>query len=181
MGLTTSFESKLGLTRGDVTVALFLSVAALLGFVYTTFFEERETLVERRKLHALVARHDSILGVRNAERAVRTRDVEAAVAPADTAATWEPLTAVDAAKDHQEKKAREAASPGAREKQSGPVNINSAGKEALMDLPGVGEKTADAIIEMRTHLPFRQPEDLMNVKGIGEKKFAKMKEFVRVR
>jgi competence ComEA-like helix-hairpin-helix protein len=181
MGLTTSFESRLGLTRGDVTVALFLSLAAFLGFIYTTFFEERETLLERRKLHALVERHDSILGVRNTERTVRTREVEAAVAVSDTATAWEPLTAADAAKDHREKAVREAASPGARERSSGPININTAGREALMDLPGVGEKTAEAIIEMRAHIPFRTPEDLMNVKGIGEKKFAKMKEFVRVR
>ena len=50
-----------------------------------------------------------------------------------------------------------------------------------MNLPGVGEKTAAAIIEMRAHVPFRKAEDLMNVKGIGEKKFAKMKDLVRVK
>jgi competence protein ComEA len=179
MGLLTGFESRLGLTRGDVTVALFLSIAAFAGFIYTTFFEERESFQQRQKLHTLVARHDSILAIRNHERIVTTSEVESAVAVSDSAPAWEPLTAADAAIDRKEKVAQ-AASRG-KEAPSGPVNINAAGKEELMELPGVGEKTAEAIIEMRAHVPFRKPEDLMNVKGIGEKKFAKMKEQVRVR
>ena len=181
MGLLTGFESRLGLTRGDVTVALFLSIAAFLGFVYTTFFEERETVQQRRKLHALVARHDSILAVRNGERQVTVEEVETALAATDSAEPWKPLTIADAGRDEKENRARARSSSGGKEKPSGPVNINAAGKEDLMELPGVGEKTAAAIIEMRSHIPFRKPEDLMNVKGIVEKKFAKMKDLVRVR
>ena len=51
------------------------------------------------------------------------------------------------------------------------VNINSASREQLMTLPGIGEVTADAIIEYREQNPFARIEDIMNVSGIGEAKF----------
>lgn len=57
----------------------------------------------------------------------------------------------------------------------GLVNINTATAEELCSLPGVGEATAEAIIEDRAaNGPFSAPEDLMRVSGIGEKKFAKL-------
>lgn len=52
------------------------------------------------------------------------------------------------------------------------VNINTATAEELMTLKGIGEKKAEAIIEYReAHGPFESIEDLKNVKGIGEKVF----------
>lgn len=49
-----------------------------------------------------------------------------------------------------------------------PVNIQSAGKEALMTLTGIGPVTADRIIAYREeHGRFEKPEDLLNVSGIG--------------
>ncbi len=56
------------------------------------------------------------------------------------------------------------------------VNLNTATAEQLDSLPGVGAKMAARIIEYRQkNGPFRKVEDLMNVKGIGEKAFLKMK------
>ena len=56
------------------------------------------------------------------------------------------------------------------------VNINTAEAEELMELDGVGEKTAAAILAYRqAHGPFEQKEDLMEVDGIGEKTFAALK------
>ena len=51
------------------------------------------------------------------------------------------------------------------------VNINSASKEELMTLKGIGETTAEAIIEYRKENKFTKIEDIKNVKGIGDKKF----------
>ena len=49
------------------------------------------------------------------------------------------------------------------------VDINTAGLEELMSLPGVGEKRAQAILDYRAeHGPFRYVEDLIRVEGIGE-------------
>ena len=61
------------------------------------------------------------------------------------------------------------------------VNINSATSEELQTLSGIGEATAAAIIEEREQNgPFVSPEDLMRVSGIGEKKFAKVKDHICV-
>lgn len=64
---------------------------------------------------------------------------------------------------------------------SGLVNLNTAGSEELCSLPGVGEATAAAIMEDReSNGPFATPEDLMRVSGIGEKKFARIKDLICV-
>ena len=64
---------------------------------------------------------------------------------------------------------------------TGKVNINTAGKEVLMTLKGVGDKIADRIIEYRKAHPFRAPEDIMNVKGVGQKIFDANKERIVVK
>lgn len=51
----------------------------------------------------------------------------------------------------------------------GAVDINSASKEELMSLKGIGEKKAEAIIAQRKVHCFENVEALMQVKGIGEK------------
>ena len=61
------------------------------------------------------------------------------------------------------------------------ININTALTADLTSLPGIGEVTAERIIEYREKKKgFKKIEDLMNVKGIGEKKFAKIKDFIVV-
>lgn len=63
-----------------------------------------------------------------------------------------------------------------------PVDINTAGKEDLMMLPGVGEKTALRIIETRARLKgFKSANDLLMVKYIGEKKFEKLAGYIIVK
>jgi len=51
------------------------------------------------------------------------------------------------------------------------VNINTDSKKELVTLKHVGEKIADRIIEYRKDHPFAMPEDIMKVKGVGEKVF----------
>ncbi len=58
------------------------------------------------------------------------------------------------------------------------ININTASKRELMNLPGVGEKTADLIIEYRKNKKFRIPRDIMNINGIGPKKYEKMAPYI---
>ena len=73
------------------------------------------------------------------------------------------------------------ASAGSSDVGSSLVNINSATVEELDSLPGVGPSTAAAIVEDRdANGPFSSPEDLMRVSGIGEKKFAKLRDHVCV-
>lgn len=61
------------------------------------------------------------------------------------------------------------------------VNINTATNTELETLPGVGPALATRIIEYRQkNGPFKKIEDLMSVRGIGEKSFLKLKPLVTV-
>ncbi len=61
------------------------------------------------------------------------------------------------------------------------VNINTAGKEELMTLTGIGETRAEAILAYRRETGgFQAPEDLMQVEGIKEKTFEKLKDQITV-
>jgi competence protein ComEA len=61
------------------------------------------------------------------------------------------------------------------------VNLNTATAAQIATLPGIGEKAAQRIIEYREkNGGFKKPEELMNVKGIGEKSFLKLKALITV-
>lgn len=64
---------------------------------------------------------------------------------------------------------------------SAPVNLNTATSVELQTLPNIGPATAARILEYRQkNGGFKKIEDLMNVKGIGEKSFLKLKPLVIV-
>jgi competence protein ComEA len=64
---------------------------------------------------------------------------------------------------------------------SGKVNINAASVEQLTTLPGVGAKLAARIVEHRQKSgPFKSVQELMNVKGVGEKNFEKLQPYLTV-
>src|SRR5262245_37456255 len=64
---------------------------------------------------------------------------------------------------------------------SAPVNLNTASVAQLEALPGIGMKTAERIVEYRQkNGAFKKVEDLMNVRGIGEKNFLKLKLMITV-
>ncbi len=59
------------------------------------------------------------------------------------------------------------------------VDINKAGMDELMTLPGIGEATANQIIEYRAQRGrFKSPDDLKQVKGIGDKKLAVIRKYI---
>jgi competence protein ComEA len=62
-----------------------------------------------------------------------------------------------------------------------PVNLNSATSAQIADLPGIGVKTAELVIQYRTkNGPFKKIEEIMNVRGIGEKSFLRIKDRLTV-
>ena len=65
---------------------------------------------------------------------------------------------------------------------TGLVNINTADAAALQQLPGVGPKTAERIVEHRAaHGPFRSVADLANIRGIGPRTVEQLRPLVTVR
>lgn len=171
MSLRSKLETALGLTRGDVTIALFVAATALFGFVWLTFFDDRLPERERLELLRLQARYDSIVAQREvAPLAAFERDVAADTLPAlqtvleENAAIPEPKPAVRR---------------GSKTQPAAPIDLNTAPKDVLVTLPGIGEKTAEAIVERRKHVPFRRAEDLLDVKGIGDRKLAKIRPFLK--
>lgn len=74
-----------------------------------------------------------------------------------------------------------AKAPAAKATATTPVNLNTATQAQLETLPGVGAKAAQRILEYRQkNGSFKKIEDLMNVKGIGEKAFLKLKPLLTV-
>lgn len=75
-----------------------------------------------------------------------------------------------------------AAAPGrAPQAPQRPVNLNTATVTELMQLPRIGQKTAERIVAFRKENGgFRRPEDVMAVKGLGEKGFKKLQPWLAV-
>jgi competence protein ComEA len=71
--------------------------------------------------------------------------------------------------------------PAAKASSSTLVNLNTASVAQLEALPGIGKSTAERILEYREKSGgFKKVEDLMNVRGIGEKSFLKLKPLITV-
>ena len=61
------------------------------------------------------------------------------------------------------------------------INLNTATAAQIATLPGIGAKTADLVVQYRTkNGPFKKIEEIMNVRGIGEKSFLKIKDRLTV-
>ena len=80
----------------------------------------------------------------------------------------------------ESKKVRQRISPKKPKKQ--PIlNLNTANLQQFQLLPGIGPKMAERIIEYRkVKGPFQSTEQIMDVKGIGSKKFEKLKPFIKL-
>lgn len=63
----------------------------------------------------------------------------------------------------------------------GKVDLNTADKDLLMSVAGIGEKSAQRIIEYRKKQPFREEEELKNIEGFTKYRYEKIKDFFIVK
>lgn len=91
---------------------------------------------------------------------------------------FHPATPLLSVSEPQSNEAGSAASAAESEER---VELNTADQAALETLPGIGPRTAERIIEYRNENgAFEKVEDLMNVRGIGERTFLRLRELVRI-
>jgi len=149
--LTRKIQAKLGLTKSEAGVILFLSFGLLIGGTAKILKLDKAT--ERYDF----SRSDSAF--------------EAATSRIDSIISAEEDTLHASSKTVSKQKPS----------LSSPVDLNSATPNELAALPGVGRTTAQRIIDFRiSNTRFISIEDLLKVKGIGPKKFEKIKPFVKV-
>lgn len=160
-------SKKIGFTETEIYVVLFLAGMFVLGFVYVEFmkddtpteninfdYTEEDSLFNHySNLDPEYNPEDSLL-ISNLE--IKRRVLELS----DTIAYIKKDISSLAEKS---------------------ININTAGISELVKLPGIGEKTAEKIIQLRKERgKFKRLDELMDVKGIGEAKFSKIKDYIYV-
>ncbi len=165
MGLKKISE-KIGFTQLEIKVLLFLLVVFISGFVIKSFFSEEN----KKPVNFDYSREDSLfLSIDLAEDSIKDHHAEKIN---ETDYKNEVLGL-------QKPVLNSGKSDNLPAEKS--ININKADIKSFSRLPGIGPKTAERIIEYRkTNSGFKKLEDLLNVKGIGNSKFNKIKKYLYI-
>jgi competence protein ComEA len=160
-------SKKLGFTETEVLVILFLAGIFILGFIYKEFFKEEKNSEYKNfnysKEDSLFSYYSKLNPDSDLDDSLLTSNVEIKRKVLELTDT-----SIYTKKDISTLKEKS-------------ININSAGLEDFMKLPGIGKKTAEKIIELRKERgKFDKLEEIMDVKGIGEVKFNKIKKFLYI-
>ncbi len=171
MGVYTLFKNlskKIGFTDTEIKVLLFLAICFLAGFVIKIV---KDASSPEYKVFDY-SKQDSLFSfyTKNAEKNLEIEKQKKEKNPVDY--KQEVLDF-----NPQNFKKKEVTAPLVEKS----ININKADKETLIRLPGIGEKTAQNIIDLRSKTGgFKTLDELMNVKGIGTAKFNKIKKFLYI-
>jgi comEA protein len=160
-------SKKIGFTETEIIVILFLTGLFIVGFVYVEFIkdgsDEEYKFIDYSKEDSLFSIYSNINPEYDPEDSLLISNLEIkkrVLELSDTIAYVKKDVSSLAEKS---------------------ININTAGINELVKLPGIGEKTAEKIIQLRKERgKFRRVDELMDVKGIGEVKFSKIKNYIYV-
>jgi competence ComEA-like helix-hairpin-helix protein len=157
-------SKKIGFTQTEIIVILFLAGLFILGYIYVEIIKNdkggENKYIDYSKEDSLFALYSSI----DPEDSSLISDLEIKRSVLELSDTIAYVK-----KDYSSLAEKS-------------IDINTAGIEELIRLPGIGEKTAEKIIELRTERgKFKRIKELMDVKGIGEVKFNKIKKFLYIK
>ena len=157
-------SKKTGLTQTELKIFLFTVSVLIVGFVYKSFFDRKVEIPyksydytdEDEKFYGSSLDSNLLISEKSGQKEV---DYKREVLDFNTQGFEEV------------------------KKKTLPVekslNLNKAKIDELVHLPGIGEKTAQKIIEYREkNHRFRNINELLNVKGIGKTKLAKIKKYI---
>lgn len=159
-------SKKIGFTETEIGVILFLSALFIIGFIYVEFIKTDSgeyKYFDYSKQDSLFSYYSNLDPEFNTDELQSESNIEIKKRVLELSDT------ITYAKKDMSSLAEKS------------ININTAGINELIKLPGIGEKTAEKIIELRKQRgKFKRLEELMDVKGIGEVKFNKIKKFLYI-
>jgi competence ComEA-like helix-hairpin-helix protein len=162
-----NYLKKIGFTETEIYVVLFLAGMFMLGFVYVEFIKD-ETPTENKNFD--YSEEDSLFNYYS------KLNPEYNVEDSSLISNLEIKKRVLELSDSFAYVKKDLSSLVEKS-----ININTAGINEFIKLPGIGEKTAEKIIQLRNQKgKFRKLEELMEVRGIGEIKFNKIKMYLYI-
>ncbi len=164
----SNFSKRLGFTTTEINVLLFVTITFIIGAV-GKYFNYSSKIKSLRKF--TYSKQDSLfleLNTKNITKNIYKKNVQKRV-------DSKPELLDFRVKKNAVKKKRVLT---LRERS---ININKAGLNTLIKLPGIGSKTAEKIIELRKKkIKFTSLNDLIEVKGIGSGKLKKIKKYLYI-
>ena len=162
-------SKKIGFTQTEIKVILFLVISFLVGFTIKYYIENS---AEEYKSYDY-SKEDSLFNYykKNAEKNLEKEKQKRSSDNFDSKAEVLDFKSNGFTK-------RKKAPPPAEKS----IDINTADLETLIKLPGIGEITAQKILDLRAERgKFGNLGELMDVKGIGKSKFSKIKKFLYIK
>ena len=159
------FSEKIGFTQTEIKVVIFLVIVFAIGLGVKYIFFKNSVEIAKKYDYSM---QDSIFeAVKISENRVRDEEI-------DTKTVDYKQEVLDFNTTNF-KNSKKVVPP-----EKG-ININKASIEDLLKLPGIGEKTAENIINFRKKITrFKKLEDILNVKGIGNSKLNKIKKYIYI-
>ncbi len=166
MKILENFSRKFGLTTTEFNITLVLLIVFAVGLIYKNFFKQDESIeyveYDYSAQDSLFARSEINDSTLLAEE-LKDKNVDSKQEVLDFNA-----------RNFKESKTK--VLPAEKS-----INLNTAGIKELTQLPGIGEKTAESILELRKKKgKFTKLNDLLDVKGIGDSKFSNIKKYIYI-
>ena len=168
-------KDKKWIRKGKFCLLLFLLCSAL--YLFLSVKERGEKVLYQGRAGEQSEAADAM----EKETEAMEKETEAMEKETESAADNRSHAIQDAEDETENTTVKEQVKELVSEKKSGKININTANSEELQSLKGIGPSTASSIIAYREEYGgFSSIEEIMNVKRIGEKTFAKIKDRISV-